>query len=104
MPVIRSSKRGRPLQSAELGVLGAAVRETRARRQLSQEGLGFAARMHRNYVGAIERGEINPTWRVLRKLASGLDVPLSELIALFEQRFGEGASRRRRSSSRGGRR
>jgi len=87
-------------QSAELGVLGAAVRETRARRQLSQEGLGFAAGMHRNYVGAIERGEINPTWRVLRKVAHGLDVPLSELIALFERRFGERSSRRRRSSAR----
>ncbi|MDO8189162.1 helix-turn-helix transcriptional regulator [Conexibacter sp. JD483] len=103
MPVIRPSRHVARVQSAELGVLGAAVRETRARRQLSQEGLGFAAKMHRNYVGAIERGEINPTWRVLRKLASGLDVPLSELVALFEQRFGE-RPRRRRSSSRGGRR
>jgi DNA-binding XRE family transcriptional regulator len=104
MPVTRSRRGAARVQSAEHVVLGGAVRETRARRQMSQEGLGFAARMHRNYVGAIERGEINPTWRVLRKLAHGLDVPLSELIALFETRFGEGSGRRRRSSSRGGRR
>ena len=41
--------------------LGRAVRETRARRGLSQESLGYVAGLHRNYVGAIERGEINPT-------------------------------------------
>ena len=57
----------------------------RARRGLSQEELGFCARLHRNYVGAIERGEINPTFRVLLKLASGLDLPLSELIREQEQ-------------------
>ena len=52
--------------------LGRAVRELRARRGLSQEELGFRAGLHRNYVGAIERGEINPTFRVLLKLERGL--------------------------------
>jgi transcriptional regulator with XRE-family HTH domain len=42
--------------------------------------------LHRNYVGAIERGEINPTLRVLLKLARGLGVPLSELLADAESR------------------
>jgi transcriptional regulator with XRE-family HTH domain len=78
------------ISRAAQAVLGDAVRETRARRSLSQERLGFHARLHRNYVGAIERGEINPTFRILRKLAHGLDIPLSELIALFEQRLDEG--------------
>ncbi len=104
MPVTRSPRGAARVKSDEHVVLGAAVRETRARRQLSQEGLGFAAGMHRNYVGPIERGEINPTWRVLRKVAHGLDVPLSELIALFERRFGERSPRRRPSARAGGRR
>jgi ribosome-binding protein aMBF1 (putative translation factor) len=69
--------------------LGRTVRETRARRSMSQEELGHQARLHRNYVGAIERGEINPTFRVLLKLSRGLRVPLSELIALTEQRHRE---------------
>jgi len=43
---------------------GRVVRELRARRGLSQEELGFCSRLHRNYVGAIERGEINPTFRI----------------------------------------
>ncbi|MGB2710822.1 MAG: helix-turn-helix transcriptional regulator [Conexibacter sp.] len=60
--------------------LGHVVRYTRARRGLSQEALGDEAELHRNYVGAIERGEINPTFRVLLKLARGLGLPLSELI------------------------
>ena len=69
--------------------LGVAVRETRARRGLSQEELGFAARLHRNYIGAIERGEINPTFRILLKVTHGLQLPLSELIELTERRYRE---------------
>jgi ribosome-binding protein aMBF1 (putative translation factor) len=69
----------------ELIALGAAVREVRARRGLSQEQLGFQAGLHRNYVGGIERGELNLTFRVLLKLVHGLGVPLSELVALYER-------------------
>jgi transcriptional regulator with XRE-family HTH domain len=65
---------------------GRAVRELRVVRGFSQEGLGFRSGLHRNYVGAIERGEINPTFRVLLKLAGGLHVELSSLIRLFEER------------------
>jgi transcriptional regulator with XRE-family HTH domain len=65
--------------------LGRAVRVARAMRGLSQEELGYRADLHRNYVGAIERGEINPTFRVLLKLERGLAIPLSELIARYEE-------------------
>jgi DNA-binding XRE family transcriptional regulator len=75
----------------ELLALGAAVRELRARRGLSQEALGFRAGLHRNYVGAVERGEINPTFRVLLKTMRGTDLPLSELIALYERNIREHA-------------
>jgi transcriptional regulator with XRE-family HTH domain len=63
---------------------GAAVRELRARRGFSQEELGYRGRLHRNYVGAIERGEINPTFRVILKLCDGLDVPMVELVTVYE--------------------
>lgn len=65
--------------------LGAAVRELRARRGLSQERLGECGGLHRNYVGAIERGEINPTLRVLLKLCHGLAIPLAELVDVYER-------------------
>jgi transcriptional regulator with XRE-family HTH domain len=81
------SKRTSPSAiSVEHITLGRAVREIRARRDLSQEQFGFRGGLHRNYVGAIERGEINPTFRRMLSLAIGLSVPLSELIALYERR------------------
>jgi transcriptional regulator with XRE-family HTH domain len=73
----------------DLHALGAAVRESRARRGLSQEGLGVTASLHRNYVGAIERGIINPTFRTLAQVANGLGLPLSELVRLYERNIGE---------------
>jgi transcriptional regulator with XRE-family HTH domain len=78
-----------PIHSEWHDALGRAVRETRARRGYSQEELGFVAGLHRNYVGAIERGEINPTVHALRKLEKGLRVPLSDLMGLAEQRLTE---------------
>ncbi|MDW5595931.1 helix-turn-helix transcriptional regulator [Conexibacter stalactiti] len=83
MPDKRTS---RLVVSVEHLVLGRAVRELRARRDLSQERLGFHSGLHRNYVGAIERGEINATFRTLLTLSSGLIIPLSELIRLYERR------------------
>lgn len=73
----------------EYRTLGAAVRETRARRGLSQEALGIASGIHRNYIGALERGEVNPTFRTLVALGRGLGLPLSELVLLFEVRLAE---------------
>jgi transcriptional regulator with XRE-family HTH domain len=68
---------------------GSAVREVRARRGLSQEDLGFEAGLHRNYVGAVERGEINATFRTLLRLTVGLRVSLSDLIVIYERQLGE---------------
>lgn len=67
--------------------LGAAVRELRARLGFSQEALGFRGGLHRNYVGAVERGEINPTLRVILKFCDGLGVPLAELVAVYERQL-----------------
>jgi len=75
--------------SPEHAALGAAVRELRARRGLSQEELEFVSGLHRNYVGAIERGEINATFRILLKLERGLGLPLAELVRLDERNVGE---------------
>ncbi len=75
-------------KSAAHGTLGRAVREQRARFGLSQEALAFQAGLHRNYVGAIERGEINPTFSTLMRLARGIGIALSELILLYETRSG----------------
>jgi len=74
----------------EQRALGRAVREIRARRGWSQESLGFAAGLHRNYVGAVERGEINPTLKTLLLIVAGLRVPLSELVGVYERQLADG--------------
>ncbi len=74
--------------------LGRAVVVERAKRGVSQEALGFRADIHRNHVGAIEGGELNPTYGMLLRLSRGLALPLSELIAYAEKiervQFGPG--------------
>jgi len=64
---------------------GHRVRELREARGLSQEELAFRARVHRTYLGGIERGERNPSLKNIAAIAEALGVTLSELF-LFENR------------------
>lgn len=66
-------------QTPELVALGAAVRRLRKERQLTQEELAHASGVHISYVGAIERGQNNPAWLTLVKLARALDVTVQQL-------------------------
>jgi len=75
--------------SVEHVVLGQALRELRRRRAITQEELGFRCGKHRNYVGALERGEVNATFRTLLVVTRGLDVPLSLAMRLYERRRAE---------------
>jgi transcriptional regulator with XRE-family HTH domain len=75
----------RPAKSPDHVALGRALRELRTQHRLSQEELAYQSGMHRNYVGDIERGEINLSFRVLLRLTQALDVPLSELIRRYER-------------------
>lgn len=65
--------------------LGRAVRELRERQGVSQEELASRARLHRTYVGGIERGERNPSFASLLRLAEVLDINASELVARSER-------------------
>ncbi len=53
--------------------LGAQVRAVRMSRGLTQMGLAESINKHRTYVGAIERGERNPSLKVVEELADLLD-------------------------------
>ncbi len=60
--------------------LGVAIRESRARRGLSQEALAVDAELDRSYVGGIERGEHNLTVMNLRKISEALQTRMSQLL------------------------
>jgi transcriptional regulator with XRE-family HTH domain len=60
--------------------LGRKVREEREKMGVSQEDLGKKAKLHRTYIGMIERGEKNITIYNLRKIAEALGVQVKDLI------------------------
>ncbi len=70
--------------SAEHVALGRAIRALRRPAGLSQDDLARRCGLHRTYVGGIERGERNPSFANLLKIAHALQVRPSELLARAE--------------------
>ena len=64
----------------ELVAFGARLKELREAAGLTQEGLAHASDVHWTYVGQIERGERNLTYKSILKLARGLGVSPAELV------------------------
>ncbi len=64
--------------------IGRATRVRRAELGLSQQQFGARCGLHRNYIGAIERAEINPTLRTQFRLADGFGVSPTELMRRVE--------------------
>lgn len=60
--------------------LGNAIREKRLANSLSQEQLAEKAKLHRTYIGMVERAERNITILNLLKICQALDISLSELL------------------------
>lgn len=69
----------RPLAQSRR-ILADNLRRIRAERGWSQEDLAAATKLHRAYVGALERGERNITLDNLDRLAKGLGVSAGDLI------------------------
>jgi transcriptional regulator with XRE-family HTH domain len=79
----------REFPSAEVRAMGGAIREMRARRGLSQEELAWRSGLHRNQIGDFERGEVQPRLPSLLKVCKGLDMPLLELIEVYQRRLAD---------------
>ena len=59
---------------------GKKVREERLKKGISQERLGELAKVHRTYIGMIERAEKNITLTNMEKIARALGKKVNELI------------------------
>ena len=59
---------------------GKRVREERMKRGYSQERFGELAKVHRTYVGMIERAEKNITLTNMEKIARALRLKVNDLI------------------------
>lgn len=64
--------------------LSQAIKQFRTEMQLSQEALGLAADIHPTWISHVESGRVNPTWGNVRRIASGLYVPLPVLATRAE--------------------
>jgi len=63
---------------------GQQVRSLRQNKAMSQEELASRAGVHRTYIGMIERGEKNVTIITMIKLATALEVTITELLKDFD--------------------
>ena len=60
--------------------LGEAIRKRRQAKNLSQEALAEIADFDRTYISLLERGERNPSFTNLCRVAAALDTTPSELL------------------------
>jgi transcriptional regulator with XRE-family HTH domain len=61
-------------------VLGDAIRHVRRERGYSQEAFAAHAALDRSYYGAIERGEFNVTLQTIVRIATALNITISQLF------------------------
>lgn len=67
---------------------GQVVRDERIKQGISQEKLAQLAELHRTYMSRVELGQVRLGLDVAQKLANGLGMPLSEMVAKAEERVG----------------
>ena len=68
----------------ELADFGAAIRELRLKKGISQEALADLAGIDRSYMGGIERGQHNVALINIKKIADSLEVSISDLMNLAD--------------------
>lgn len=68
------------MEKQELIALGTLIREKREGQELTQHELAERANVDRNYIGMVERGERNPSYMSLIKIAAGLGMPVYKML------------------------
>jgi transcriptional regulator with XRE-family HTH domain len=65
--------------------LGLAVKHRREELGRTQEQIANDTELHQRWISNVETGKRNPSYASLRRLAAGLDLTASELLARAEQ-------------------
>lgn len=71
------------MKSQQLLNLGKSVRYYRIQKGISQEKLAGSIGLHRTYIGAIEQGRQNITFKNMILLADGLGIHVFELLGFL---------------------
>lgn len=69
-------------------LIGQRIRNYRTQQKLSQEKLAELSGCHPTYIGQVERGEKNATLESIEKIASALNISLSQLF----EKLGDGTT------------
>lgn len=67
--------------NAALAAFGAAVRNMRLKKGLSQEALADLAKIDRSYMGGIERGEHNVALINIQRISKALNTTVAEVMS-----------------------
>ena len=65
--------------------LGRTIRRLREKDGFSQEGFADRVGVHRTYMGAVERGEVNISLKNIEKIARALDLSAGALLRKAER-------------------
>ncbi len=65
--------------------LGRTIRDLREKKGLSQEGFAAEVGVHRTYMGAVERGEVNVSLKNLERIAVALGMSAGQLLRKAEK-------------------
>lgn len=68
------------MKENELILLGRRIRSLRSKKGWTQQELGRRANINYKFIGEIERGKQNPSFNILSKIASTLNVDTLELF------------------------
>ena len=60
--------------------LGMRIRYLREQKKMTLEDLSFESNVNKNYLSDLERGNRNPTVKILSRIAEALEVTLEELF------------------------
>jgi XRE family transcriptional regulator, regulator of sulfur utilization len=65
---------------------GEVIRAERVRQSIAQDQFALLANVDRSYYGKLERGERQPSLALILRIAGGLGIAASDIIALVEER------------------